>query len=125
MFSLEGTIAPVATEGAPASGALAALRAAAASAPPAAPAQPGDIANGARIYREACLPCHGARGEGGEGGGANLVSGLTREATLDVTANGRNNMPAFRDAYSTAELNDVATYVVEALAAAETAPARP
>jgi mono/diheme cytochrome c family protein len=110
MFSLDGTIEPVATEGAPASGALAALRAGAAAA-----AQPGDASNGERIYREACLPCHGASGEGGEGGGASLVTGLTREATFDVTANGRNNMPAFRDAYSGADINDVATYVVEVL----------
>jgi alcohol dehydrogenase (cytochrome c) len=110
MFSLDGTIEPVAPAGAPASGALAALRASAAAA-----AQPGDAANGERIYREACLPCHGASGEGGEGGGASLVTGLTRETTFDVTANGRNNMPAFRDAYSAAEINDVATYVVERL----------
>jgi mono/diheme cytochrome c family protein len=115
MFSLDGAIEPVATEGAPASGALAALRAGAA-----APAGPGDVANGERVYREACLPCHGASGEGGEGGGASLVAGVTREAALAVTANGRNNMPAFRDAYSAAELNDVATYVVETLAAKET-----
>jgi alcohol dehydrogenase (cytochrome c) len=110
MFSLDGTIEPVTTEGAPVSGALAALRAGASAA-----AQPGDAVNGERIYREACLPCHGASGEGGEGGGASLVTDLTREATFDVTANGRNNMPAFRDAYSGADINDVATYVVEVL----------
>jgi alcohol dehydrogenase (cytochrome c) len=110
MFSLDGAIEPVATEGAPASGALAALRAGAAAA-----AQAGDTVNGERIYREACLPCHGASGEGGEGGGASLVAGVTREAAFDVTTNGRNNMPAFRDAYTADELNDVATYVAEVL----------
>jgi alcohol dehydrogenase (cytochrome c) len=109
MFSLDGTIEPVLPEGAPVSGALAALRAGAAA--------PGDAANGERIYREACLPCHGATGEGGEGGGARLADGVTREAALAVTTNGRNNMPAFRDAYTAEELNDVATYVAEVLAA--------
>jgi mono/diheme cytochrome c family protein len=38
------------------------------------------------------------------------------EAAAAITLNGRNNMPAFRDAYSIDELYDVAAYIVEQLA---------
>jgi alcohol dehydrogenase (cytochrome c) len=109
MFSLDGTMEPFVPNAAPPSAQVAALADAAA-------AGPVNLDSGERIYREACLPCHGPTGKGGEGGGASLTRGLTREAALAVTAAGRNNMPAFRDAYSEAELRDVAAYVVEALA---------
>jgi alcohol dehydrogenase (cytochrome c) len=118
MFSLDGTIEPVAAAGAPASGAVAALRAGAAapaSGNASGSASAGGVANGERIYREACLPCHGATGEGGEGGGASLVTGLTTETVVAVAADGRNNMPAFAALYSAEELRDVAQYIVEML----------
>lgn len=50
----------------------------------------------------ACLPCHGARGDGGEG--ASLLTDLTVESAVAVSVAGRNNMPAFRVAYSIDEL---------------------
>ena len=80
------------------------------------PNRPADADNGELIYREACLACHSARGDGGEGGGASLLNALTIEAAAAVSAAGRNDMPAFRGAYSTDELYDVATFIVEHLA---------
>jgi hypothetical protein len=44
-------------------------------------------------------------------------AGLTVESAVAVSSAGRNNMPAFREAYSIDELCDVATFVVERLAA--------
>jgi hypothetical protein len=67
MFSLDGTIESIKPETAPT--ALAAARAeATAAAPLPAAAGPVDLDNGARLYREACLPCHGPTGEGGGAG---------------------------------------------------------
>jgi len=80
------------------------------------PTRPADADNGELIYREACLPCHGASGDGGEGGGASLLNGLTIETAAVISGIGRNNMPAFGEAYSIDELYDVATFIVERLA---------
>lgn len=103
----------MATDTGPARGAAAAVRAA--NAANADGATTAGAANGERIYREACLPCHGATGTGGEGGGASLLTGLTADTVLAVTGAGRNNMPAFGEVYSAAELRDVATYITEVL----------
>jgi alcohol dehydrogenase (cytochrome c) len=127
MFSLEGKI-PSLNRGAGAPGA--------AGPGPPGPGRPeagpptaavltraANAGNGARIYKAACLPCHGATGEGGQGGGAPLVNGLTRESMIAISASGKNNMPGFASAYSADELNDVASYVLEVLAARKPAPA--
>jgi len=111
MFSLDGTIEPLTASERP--GAFGGSPAAAAALEP---TRPADVDNGARIYREACSPCHGLTGNGGEGGGASLLGASSREAVAGVTAAGRNNMPAFREAYSADELNDVAAFIVEVLA---------
>jgi quinohemoprotein ethanol dehydrogenase len=113
LFSLDGTIEPVETAAAP-RGAAAAVRAANAAAP-ATPAASAATLQGERIYREACVPCHGATGEGGDGGGANLLTGLTVDAVVNVTVAGRNNMPAFGEVYSVDDLRAVAAYVVDIL----------
>jgi alcohol dehydrogenase (cytochrome c) len=114
MFSLDGTIEPVVAAGPGGGGpggVLAGIQATRTE-----PARPANADNGAMIYREACLPCHGFSGEGGEGGGKSLVEGgLTTDVIMAVTANGRNNMPAFANSYSANELRDVALYVAEVL----------
>ena len=112
LFSLDGTIEPLSSRQGPAAFGGAGPAAAAL----AEPTRAADIENGARIYREACLPCHGASGDGGEGGGASLAETTSREAVMAITAAGRNNMPAFREAYSADELQDVAAYIVDVLA---------
>jgi alcohol dehydrogenase (cytochrome c) len=116
MFSLDGTIESIRPEAPPSAAAAARAEATAAAAAPAA-AGGADLDNGARLYREACLPCHGPTGEGGEGGGAALTSALTREAALGVISAGRNTMPAFGESYTGAQMRDLAAYVVERLAA--------
>ncbi len=139
MFSLDGKIGPVAPP-APAGGFMQGgpPRAGAQGGPPGAgqppaatPAGPPRaeqppaasargrtvrVDNGARIYKSACLPCHGETGEGGHGGGPTLVAGLSIDRIMSVTSTGKNNMPAFGATYSTSDLRDIASYIVEGLA---------
>jgi quinohemoprotein ethanol dehydrogenase len=121
MFSLDGKIPeiPAETGGAGGGGMAAAF-----GRRGTAPAKPvvtraANAANGAMIYKTACLPCHGESGRGGEGGGPPLVNGLTRESILATASAGRHNMPSFASVYSADELNDVASYIVEDLAHAK------
>ena len=118
MFSLDGKIPSLTPAAGPRSGAAALMGppgAGRAAAMPT-PTRPANVANGAKIYKEACVACHGATGEGGEGGGAPLVNGLTRESILATATTGKNNMPSFTSSYSADELNDVAGYVSSVLA---------
>jgi alcohol dehydrogenase (cytochrome c) len=108
MFSLNGTIEPVAPEAE-----LSRTAAVLAAAPEAGRA--ADLARGETLYRDACLPCHGAAGAGGEGGGAPLTQGQSVQAILTVAQQGRNRMPAFGEVYDPNELFDVASYVAEVL----------
>ncbi len=115
LFSLDGTLGPVvpgARAGAPS--------APAAEAGPVARAAPAaaavDSGHGAELFRDACVACHGVDGRGGQGGGPTLVEGLTAPYIVGVATDGRNNMPAFGDVYSQAELRDIAAYIVGKLA---------
>jgi quinohemoprotein ethanol dehydrogenase len=119
MFSLDGKIPSLPAESAGAAraglGGAFGRRGAAPAMP--VPTRAANVRNGAQIYHAACLPCHGDTGRGGEGGGPPLVNGLTRESILDTASAGRHNMPSFSSVYSADELNDVATYIVNDLAA--------
>lgn len=44
-----------------------------------------------------------------------MLTGLTADTVIALTGVGRNNMPAFGEVYSAAELRDVAAYVNEVL----------
>jgi mono/diheme cytochrome c family protein len=79
-------------------------------------ARPVDLERGRALYAEACIACHGEAGDGGHGGGPTLLGGLELESIRAVAADGRNSMPAFGRVYSNADLNDVASYVLEVLA---------
>jgi mono/diheme cytochrome c family protein len=85
------------------------------AAAPAAAAGPPDLNGGARLYTAACVPCHGAKGEGGHGGGPSLQGGLTTERIVSILSTGRNNMPAFTATYSPAQMQDIASYIVQGL----------
>jgi alcohol dehydrogenase (cytochrome c) len=78
--------------------------------------RPVDLEHGRMLYAEACIACHGEAGDGGHGGGPTLLGGLAIETIRAVAADGRNSMPAFGRVYSPADLNDVASYVLEVLA---------
>jgi alcohol dehydrogenase (cytochrome c) len=112
MFSLNGTMDPVAPAAPAGPAGVAAIAAAAPDTGRAA-----DLARGQTLYAEACLPCHGASGTGGEGGGAPLVEGQSVQQILTISQNGQNRMPAFAEVYDPNELFDIASYVAEVLGA--------
>ncbi len=122
MFSLDGTISPVAPQkpagpgpaGVP--GALGAAGAPGVAAAMPAGDRPPNRDNGAKLYRAACVPCHGGGGEGGHGGGPTLINGLTSDTIVSVTTTGRNNMPSFGGTLTPADINDIAAYIHEDLA---------
>jgi alcohol dehydrogenase (cytochrome c) len=131
MFSLDGKMEPVAPPpplgarpaGPPSAGAGGPGPAAGATpaGPPAATTagasmRPPNAANGEKIYRGACLPCHGETGEGGHGGGPSLIAGQTPDKIVSVTSTGKNNMPSFAATYSTDDMRDIASYIVDGLA---------
>ncbi len=115
MFSLNGTMDPVDPQ------AQAALQAAAVSGPVPAPDTDyvADRGRGETLYRDGCLPCHGYDGEGGEGGGAPLTGGLEIADIMAVVHTGRNRMPSFAGVYEAEELQDLAAYIHDTLAAGD------
>jgi quinohemoprotein ethanol dehydrogenase len=129
-FSLKGTIGPVATAAprragrpagseargfGPGPGGGAAAKPAKAAMPPA--NRKPDLNNGAQRYKTACVPCHGEDGKGGHGGGPTLVEGLSVNDIWSVAYAGKNqNMPAFGDQMSAADLQDISSYITDVLA---------
>ncbi len=100
LFSLDGTLDEVLTEG---SGGLTVSQVMEAG-------RNADLVEGRQIYETACVACHGEDGETGHGG-VDLTS--TTDYTLIVTTilNGRNSMPAFGAIYSAEQTRNVAEYV--------------
>lgn len=119
MFSLAGTMKSLPAGGAGAAGGGPGGGGPGGFGRPAAPvvARPVDVAHGRQLYAEACVACHGQAGDGGHGGGPSLVAGLPAETIVAVTQTGRNTMPAFGRVYSAADLEDLAGYIVNVLAA--------
>jgi alcohol dehydrogenase (cytochrome c) len=101
LFSLEGTLGPVA----PASAVMTFSSLAAGAA---------DVANGATVYRAACVYCHGEEGTGGHGGGPTLAN-TSRGAFVQVVSEGRNAMPPFGAALTAEQVRDVSAYVIDTL----------
>jgi mono/diheme cytochrome c family protein len=113
LFSLDGEIEPLPRGAADPNGQFAAPAAVAIP-----PGRVPDIKHGAALYRQACFVCHGDDGQGGQhGGGVALTSALTTEVIVDTVANGRNDMPAFGRLYEPGDLQDLAAYILGALAA--------
>ncbi|MGB8691504.1 MAG: c-type cytochrome [Microcoleus sp.] len=83
------------------------------------PALAGDAANGAKLFSANCAACHI--------GGGNVVMGMKTlkkaalekygmnsiEAITTQVTNGKNAMPAFKGRLKPAQIEDVATYVLE------------
>ncbi len=69
--------------------------------------------SGFEIYRERCMTCHGTDGRMGMNGAKELPSSpLSVEQRIDVVANGRNIMPAFKGMMSEAEIKAVVEYTM-------------
>lgn len=73
----------------------------------------GQAANGAQVFADNCSVCHGADGAGGNGGPDLTTIPAARDmaAVQRQVENGGGGMPAFRDTLSAAEIRAVSTYV--------------
>ncbi len=86
---------------------------------PAAPADDAELVTGRMVYANNCAPCHGASGGGGVG--AKLSGGKLVEQIPDpadqrlLIENGRNQMPAFNEKLSSAEIDAVVRYTREVI----------
>ena len=110
-FSLDGkidSVKPVATNRRPGGGLRLGV-----------PQQAANLENGAAIFQTACSRCHGPDGNSGSSGGPTLIKGTTFETMMQVTTDGRNDMPSFRDLYSQNDLKDVSRYILDVLAKAK------
>jgi len=112
LFSLDGTLEPVA---APSAGGMSST-AGADDAIDVADGEP-DLAAGASVFQSACVACHGDDGMGGHGGGISLINASSFDLVTQVVAQGRNDkMPAFGAIFTPEQLRDVAGYVSEQIA---------
>jgi len=87
-----------------------------------APSDQGRLERGRIIYEQRCLDCHGSEGRG-DGRKAlslsprpgNLISAATSaksdEDLLKIIANGRTEMPAWKDELSDEQQRDVLAYI--------------
>jgi alcohol dehydrogenase (cytochrome c) len=74
-----------------------------------------DTVNGAKTFREICVPCHGTDGRGGHGGGAPLDKVDDFDLFVHKVANGVNDMPSFGATLTAEQIRDVSAYVIEEL----------
>jgi len=72
-----------------------------------------DLASGRTIFNSLCSACHGPNGEGGEAGVEFVGKTYSPTDIMTVANYGRNTMPAFGFAYTTEQLHDVASYIIE------------
>jgi quinohemoprotein ethanol dehydrogenase len=110
LFSLDGSLGPVA-----AGGGGTAQKHAGEAAPPPSPPSPagGNAGDGKGIFASNCSTCHGATGQGGNGG-PDLTAIPSAKNLQRVTAqvrNGGGGMPSFKGTLTEQQIQDVATYV--------------
>lgn len=105
LFSLDGTIEPVA-----AAGELMMLSDAATG--------EADLANGQAVYDTACTFCHGETGEAGHGGGPALTGIDSVGRVIQVVIEGSGDMPGLGGSLSPEQIRDVSGYVIELAEAA-------
>jgi alcohol dehydrogenase (cytochrome c) len=119
LFSLDGTMGPVAAPGTAGGGAGRGGAGPAGAPAPAAtmlqlPAGNADLAQGRKLYRQLCAGCHGDTGLGGTGNGAPLVGVSDAQLIANTMWNGKNtNMPPFRSALQPVEVRDIANYIAK------------
>jgi alcohol dehydrogenase (cytochrome c) len=112
LFSLDGTLGP-ATEVGPGTGTGDGGQGGGAT------PESGDPASGEQVFADNCSSCHGADGQGGNGRpdlSRSSVSG-TAEAVANKVRVGGKGMPAFEGVLTPNQINDVAAFVADAIAA--------
>jgi quinohemoprotein ethanol dehydrogenase len=118
LFSLKGTLDPIAPPAAPVQ-----ITGIGAQATPAAALVVEPIADytanldsGRQIFTTVCETCHGDRGQGGHQGGVPLLGkSLTLGHIMTQASYGKNTMPGFAAAYSKEQIQDVATFILDEL----------
>jgi alcohol dehydrogenase (cytochrome c) len=113
LFSLDGTLGPVAPGGAGAGTGHAGE----------APETPtnsgtGNAAAGKQVFAENCSVCHGADGGGGNGGPSLKTSKRAQQIdqVIAQVTNGGGGMPAFKGQLTEQQIRDVAAYVSQTIA---------
>jgi len=71
-----------------------------------------DLTHGRELYSQTCVACHGGDGTGGVHGAPLKTTQLSLAEIMSTVSNGRDQMPAFGQAYKPEELHDVAAYIL-------------
>ena len=111
LFALDGTIAslPRGAAAPPAAGPPRANGDGMGRAPP--NTRVPNLAQGQDHFLATCAACHGPNGEGSTHG-ARLTNVLTPDVVISTANAGKGEMPSFRGAYTDAQFQDLAAYVV-------------
>ncbi|MDX6375818.1 MAG: quinohemoprotein ethanol dehydrogenase, partial [Gaiellaceae bacterium] len=116
LFSLDGTMGPVAP------GASAAAGTHAGETPTSTtgttPTTAGDPAAGKQVFADNCSVCHGPSGTGGNGGPdlTTIPAAADPKAVAAQVTNGGGGMPPFKGTLSDADIQNVAAYVAQNIA---------
>ena len=116
LFSLDGTMGPVAAGAAAAAAAHAGeVPTSTTSTTATTPAAGGDAAAGEQVFADNCSVCHGASGTGGNGGPDLTTIPAASDPAKVVTqvTNGGGGMPAFKGVLQDADIQNVAAYVTQ------------
>jgi quinohemoprotein ethanol dehydrogenase len=75
----------------------------------------GSATAGRQVFADNCATCHGAAGRGGNGGPdlTTIPSAKQLSVVVKQVTNGGGGMPAFKGQLTSAQIDDVATYVTE------------
>jgi quinohemoprotein ethanol dehydrogenase len=75
----------------------------------------GNATAGRQVFADNCATCHGAAGRGGNGGPdlTTIRSAKQLSVVVKQVTNGGGGMPAFKGQLTSAQIDDVATYVTE------------
>jgi alcohol dehydrogenase (cytochrome c) len=113
LFGLDGTLAPAAERDT--ENRTTAVPPPAPSEAPAALSADALVAEGAEVYRTACVACHGEDGTGGHGGGAPLDQVKDTQAVIATVTDGRGSMPPLAGLLTPEQIRAVAAYVTNGL----------
>jgi alcohol dehydrogenase (cytochrome c) len=116
LFSLDGTMGPVAPGASAAAGTHAGETPTPTTpTPTTGPAAAGDPTAGQQVFANNCSVCHGASGTGGNGGPdlTTIPSASDPATVVAQVTNGGASMPPFKGVLSDADIQNVAAYVTQ------------